>query len=83
MGKLRREVTQASLSDVPELTGPVLSSTPGRVGSSHEMPPAAVRPPCDRVGRAGDPGCCFAPVTSGWLHLLRTFVSERLALCRD
>ena len=54
MGKLRLEVTKASLSCMPKYVGPILWSSPGSVGSEHEMLPTAVQAACDPVGRAGD-----------------------------
>lgn len=53
-GPVKREVTQASLSNTAERVGPVLSSTPGHVLSSQERPPAAVQLPRDPAGRADD-----------------------------
>lgn len=76
MGPVKREVMQASPSNAAERVGPVLSSTPGHVRSSQGRPPAAVPPPRDRAGRAGDWGRRFCPVTSGRPRLLRTCVSE-------
>lgn len=67
MGKLRLEVTKASLSCMPKYVGPILWSSPGSVGSEHEMLPTAVQQPVT---------LWVELVTSVWHHLPVRLESE-------